>query len=158
MATFGQRGVAASAAFNRPVPVSAYEEPSADGERNGLLGSFLKSSDDHLDVDFGTREDYAPGKTLWIAVPLWFFLGGMAAHRFYLGHWKYALSMNLAWVIAIVMLAVSLTTGEVAFSQTGGEIQAIKALAPGMAILIVLCVWAFFDGVYVIVRMLTSGR
>ena len=159
MGTFGQRGVAASGAFIRPVPVSpAYEEPTSYEERTGLLSSFLKSSDDHLDVDFGIREDYAPGKTLWIAVPLWFFLGGMAAHRFYLGHWKYALSMNLAWVVATVMLVVSLTTAGATFPQTGGDIQALKALAPGMAFLVVLCLWAFFDGVYVIVRMLTSGR
>jgi hypothetical protein len=120
MATFGQRGVEAgpSTTFNQVSQVMPAAGAAEAEERGGLLSSFLKPSEDHLDIDFGVREDYAPGKTLWIAVPLWFFFGGWALHRFYLGHWKYALVLSLAGAMAGFALFMGLASAGAVYAET----------------------------------------
>jgi hypothetical protein len=130
-----------------------------DEPRGGLLGiGFLKPSEDHLDIDFGVREDYAPGKTLWIAVPLWFFFGGWALHRFYLGHWKYALVLSLAGAMAGFALFMGLASAGAVYAETKNGVMALKSFGKWLPMLIIYVLWVFLDGVYMTIRMLLSRR
>jgi hypothetical protein len=160
MATFGQRGVEAgpSTTFNQVSQVMPAAGAAEAEERGGLLSSFLKPSEDHLDIDFGVREDYAPGKTLWIAVPLWFFFGGWALHRFYLGHWKYALVLSLAGAMAGFALFMGLASAGAVYADTKDTVLALKSFGKWLPMLIIYSLWVFLDGVYMTIRMLLSGR
>lgn len=158
MATFGQRGVAAPMSFSQPVPAGNHISQGDGEERGGLLSGFLTPSEDHLDIDFGAREEYAPGKTLWIVVPLWFFFGGWALHRFYLGHWKYALVILFAAFMAGFAISMGMASAGAVYAQSKDVAAALKAFGSWLPMLVVFCLWVFLDGVYVIIRMLTSGR
>lgn len=152
--TFGQRGVTAGASAARTPAVELQTDVDEPEEREpGLLASLFgigSGEDDEFDVRLS--EEYAPGKTLWITIPLWLFFGSFGLHRFYLGHIKMGF-LILGVLIFMSILLFSTATTIVASTMTGQQLDkdAVEAAFYPLAI---FGWWVFGDGIYVIVRKL----
>ena len=152
--TFGQRGVSTAASvetMSMAEPDDYAGEP--DERQPGLLASLFgigSGEDDEFDIRLS--EEYAPGKTLWLIIPLWLFFGGFGAHRWYVGHFKIGfaiLAVNL-FMTFMVFSAVFSTIMSIYFGQSYDVAALESAFIPA----IVLGLWILGDGIYVIVRKL----
>ena len=151
--TFGRR-VSATPAYAAPRPVVSYdrprEQPDDTGDQSdGLLTRLRRmwKSDDEFDLHL--RDDYAPGKSIWVAMALWLLAGGVGAHRFYLGHTRIGLAFVIAATVMFVMLLGSVATA-IRFGNFTFLVQLFSG--PGAALMVLMLV-QFLDGIYVLARM-----
>ena len=79
-----------------------------------------------------TERPYVPRKTMGTAYLLWFFLGGLSAHRFYLGFRVSAIIQLMLTPIGYAMLMTKSPTGLLAVPLAGLWILADAFLIPGM--------------------------
>ena len=75
---------------------------------------------------------YAPRKTMGTAYLLWFFMGGLSAHRFYLGYRISALIQLMLTPLGYAMLMTKSSGGLLAVPFAGLWILADAFLIPGM--------------------------
>jgi len=79
-----------------------------------------------------TERAYVPRKTNGTAYLLWFFLGGVSAHRFYLGYRVSAIIQMMLTPLGYAMLMSKSQTGLLAVPFAGLWILADAFLIPGM--------------------------
>lgn len=160
--TFGQRGMnAAGNAASAPTAELQAVADEPEEREPGLLASLFgigSSEDDEFDVRLS--EEYAPGKTLWLIVPLWLILGSFGAHRFYIGHIKMGLAiigLNIALSVMVFSTAFD-TVLPVIQGQGHDEAALAAALATAVSSARIPAslfgLWIMGDGIYVIVRKL----
>ena len=131
-ATFGRKGAAPNpdlaarrAAFlaaERARPKQA--APAGGGRDPGI--------EDGLSRPPLIERAYVPRKTMGTAYLLWFFLGGLSAHRFYLGFRISAIIQMLLTPFGYAMLLSKSSIGLLAVPAAGLWILADVFLIPGM--------------------------
>ncbi len=148
----GQQTLAAQPAFAVASPVAG-EADDKPGLTHGLFGG--ERSDD-FDINLSFMQPYGAGKSVLITVLLWLLLGGVGGHRFYLGNWFIAFAMFILGILSFFTYAVSVGVLRkiVDAGGTGPDVPVIWFWLAGGAIIISL--WCFIDGVYVICRMLSA--
>ena len=156
--TFGQRGVtaAANAASAPPAELQAVADEPEEREPGLLASLFGIGSGENDEFDVRLSEEYAQGKTLWLIVPLWLFLGSIGAHRFYLGHIKMGVAiigLNIALSVMVFSTAFAAVL-PVIQGQGYDEATLAAALTSAMIPAILFGLWILGDGIYVIVRKL----
>ncbi len=85
-----------------------------------------------------------------VALVLYFLLGAVGAHRFYVGRIGTGVLQLLACVIPIVVAF------QVQGSQSGGTAMALALLA--LAILAALVIWLLVDGVQILRQKFTDSK
>ena len=89
-----------------------------------------------LDDEFGRprmiERPYVPRKTMGTAYLLWFFLGGVSAHRFYLGYRISAIFQLMLTPLGYAMLMTKSSAGLLLVPAAGLWILADAFLIPGM--------------------------
>ena len=153
---FGKRGaqqtLAAQPAFAAASPI-AREADDEQASRRGLFGG---ERTDDFDINLGFMQPYGNGKSVLVAALLWLIFGGVGGHRFYLGNWFIALSMLVLGIVSFFTYAISVGVLRkiVDAGGTGPDVPMIWFWLAGGAVLISL--WCFVDGIYVICRMLSA--
>ncbi len=149
---FGQYGVnsqLASGTVSAPAIPDGNEQTKPSDKKAFNPLSFLKSDEPEIEINLGIRQAYEPDKSLFIIIILWMFLGGFGAHRYYLGHKKLGRLFSMSGAIVAYLSVTALIT-----SSTGGS------LGGGISTIVVwvgFFIWTIVDGIYVIIRKITSG-
>lgn len=153
---FGKRGAqqiqSARPAFATASPAIEQVE-SQSGFFGGRRGG--ESSDD-FDINLGFMQPYGQDKSVIIVILLWLVLGWAGGHRFYLGNTKLGFAMLAASVAGIITFLFTLTGARSVLRavETGADVQTSWVWL--LAATIVVMLWCFIDGIYVICRMLSA--
>jgi TM2 domain-containing membrane protein YozV len=127
-ATFGRKGAAQDADLVARRAAFLAEEraraQSANADRREV--------DDDLPRAPLAERRYAPEKTAGVAYLLWFFLGGVSAHRFYLGFHASAIVQLIMTPTAYAMMIAKSPAGVVLLVVAGIWILVDAAFIPGM--------------------------
>lgn len=127
-ATFGRKGAAQDADLAARRAAFLAEEraraQSANAER--------RDADDGLPRTPLSERRYGPEKTAGVAYLLWFFLGGLSAHRFYLGFHTSAIVQLIMTPIAYAMMIAKSPAGVVLLVAAGLWILVDAFFIPGM--------------------------
>lgn len=145
-ATFGRKGMAGGAVA--PPPRAAFgahlEAPIAPADANdpyaAQRAAFIAS--ERTRSEAGPARDFAPEpatrsihvreKTLFTAYLLWFVLGQLSAHRFYLGRTSSAVTQVCLWLVSCLMLVGGFTLGLVGLLANAIWVIGDAFLMPGL--------------------------
>jgi TM2 domain-containing membrane protein YozV len=129
--TFGRKGAgsdpdlaARRAAFLAAERARAQAAPAGEERRSAVEDGFARPP--------VTERPYVSRKTMGTAYLLWFFLGGLSAHRFYLGFSTSAIIQLLLTPIGYAMLLSKSPAGLFVVAAGGVWILVDAFLIPGM--------------------------
>lgn len=126
-ATFGRKGVigdavaapsprAAFGTQRAPAPTAQVDDPYAEQRAAFIAAERARRGGDAVEDGAGDARAHDPsfdqpraktpmvvgGKSLGMAYVLWFFLGGLSVHRFYLGHPLSAIAQVCLWYVSLM--------------------------------------------------------
>ena len=106
-------------------------------EQSENLGS---SGEGLSDAERMMRYD-ANKKSALLAYVIWFFLAGLAGHRFYLRRYRSAVIMLLLWLAGVLLIVFSLVAART--SEAGDAVRSLAVFAP--VVLAIPAIWVVVD-------------
>ena len=145
-ATFGRKGMAGGAValpqraafgghLQAPLEPADADDPYA-AQRAEFLASERTRSEAGQARSFAperaTRSIHLREKTLFTAYLLWFILGQLSAHRFYLGRMSAGIAQVCLWLVSCLMLVGGFTPGFVGLLANAVWVIGDAFLMPGL--------------------------
>ena len=156
-ALFGQNGLNAQAVapssgdfVKQPKPAGEACAPVAAKKSRFRLPGAVE--DDMPDIRL--KQAYGEDSSFFVIIMLWLFLGGIGAHRYYMGHKLLGTAIVVLGMAGGMLLFSSIATILDSYHKTGQ--LAYGGLVSYAILSIIHIAWVLFDGIYILIRKLIS--